>query len=148
MTCRTDDYVYTESGLDNIVLENIEICECQCGEKVVAIPNVEEINKHIGHVLAMKKSRLNGKEIRFLRKNMGFTAIELAKLIGVDNATISRWERGIQRISKSNDRFLKLLFTNLRGYPKWQIKRVIEDNFGQILEKEEDALHRVPTTIH
>ncbi|MFZ3046023.1 MAG: hypothetical protein WA151_08930 [Desulfatirhabdiaceae bacterium] len=37
-----------------------------------------------------KDSRLAGNEIRFLRKNMGFTGKRLSEIMGVDYATISQ----------------------------------------------------------
>ena len=48
-------------------------------------------------------------EIRFLRKNMGLTGKRLSEVMGVDNATISRWERDFQQPAKAHDHFIRLL---------------------------------------
>ena len=37
--------------------------------------------------------RLGPREIRFLRKNLGLSSTEFAIKVGVDKATVSRWER-------------------------------------------------------
>ena len=34
--------------------------------------------------------------IRYLRKNMGYSQIDLAKLLNVDKQTVGAWERGAQ----------------------------------------------------
>ncbi|MFP4381979.1 MAG: type II TA system antitoxin MqsA family protein, partial [Candidatus Sumerlaeia bacterium] len=93
-----EEYHYTESGLDNIYLENIEVSRCSaCHEEIVSIPAMPELNSLIGLILIKKKSPLNGKEIRYLRKNIGLKANEVAELMGVDTSTFSRWESGKQK---------------------------------------------------
>jgi DNA-binding transcriptional regulator YiaG len=100
------------------------------------IPAVPELNRLIGESLLQKDSALNGKEIRFLRKNVGLKAVELQNYIGVDNATISRWERGIQKISLSNDRLLRVVYAHIKGLPNDKITSMVKDRFAQIKRNE------------
>ncbi len=136
--CTKDKHHYTECGLDYVFLESIDVCKCSCGEKFVIIPAMPQLHSLIGLTLIKKKALLNGQEIRFLRKNMGLTAIKLSKIIGVENATISRWENGKQTITKPHDRLLKLVYSNIKGIPTDKIKHLIEEDFKEIEPKQKD----------
>ncbi len=135
LICEFSSYVYTECGLDNVRLEDVEICNCSCGEKIVSIPHMPELHNLIGLRLIKKKSLLNGKEIRFLRKNMGLTGINLAKRLGVDNATISRWEKDRHPITNAHDRTLRLVYAIIKGIETKKIKKWLEGEFIEIQPK-------------
>src|SRR5437764_1043651 len=99
-TCRKADletrvvnHRYSESGLDNVVLNGIEIRRCpNCGEELVSIPRIEELHQKIATDLISKPGRLSPGEIRFLRRWLGWSGTDFAKMMGVDPATVSRWE--------------------------------------------------------
>ena len=130
--CTKDKHHYIECGLNNVFIDSIDVCKCTCGEKLVIIPAMPELHSQIGIALVKKKALLNGKEIRFLRKNMGLTATKLSKIIGVEIETISRWENGKQAITKPHDRLLKLVYSNIKGVPTDKIKHLIEEDFEEI----------------
>lgn len=52
---------------------------------------------------------LNSKDIKKLRKTLGLTQKELAAWVRVDAITVSRWERGEQRLSGQAGRQLARL---------------------------------------
>lgn len=138
---------YKECGLDNIFLDGVEICTCSCGEKIVNIPAMPSLHNVIGLDIIKKKALLNGKEIRFLRKNMGMAAKKLAEIIGVDNATISRWESDGQDISRSNDRFIRLVYSEIKELPTEEIKHLMGD-FGKIENKKvETPNYKIPLEL-
>jgi putative zinc finger/helix-turn-helix YgiT family protein len=138
---------YKECGLNNILLEGVEMCTCSCGEKIVNIPAMPNLHNVIGLDIIKKKALLNGKEVRFLRKNMGMAAKKLAEIIGVDNATISRWESDDQRISRSNDRFIRLVYSEIKGHPTEEIKHLVEA-FGEIKNKKvETPSYKIPLEL-
>jgi len=65
------EHKFTESGLDNIILKNVEIKKCNnCGEKVVSIPKPNQLLKIIGEQIILNPNRLSPSEIKFLRKNI------------------------------------------------------------------------------
>jgi putative zinc finger/helix-turn-helix YgiT family protein len=132
MSCAISSYVYTECGLDNVCLEGVEICNCSCKEQIVSIPRMPELHNLIGLHLIKKKSLLDAKEIRFLRKNMGLTGINLARRLGVDNATISRWETGKNPITNAHDRSLRLVYSIIKGIKTEEIRHLLEDEFVEI----------------
>lgn len=140
MICKKKTYHYEESGLDNVYLEGVEIWECNCGEEIVSIPQINELHNLIARALVKKRFLLDGKEVRFLRKNMGLTALSLSKYLSVDNATISRWETNRQAIDKSHDKLLRLIYLNLKGMPTEEIKHLIEEDFVEINPERADGL--------
>ena len=106
------EYKYLESGLDNVIIRGIEIFQCSCGEHSAFIPRIMEIHKAIAKCLIEQMRPLAGREMRFLRKNMGMKALELARFVGVDKATISRWENDKEKHSDIVDRYIRLLYAN------------------------------------
>lgn len=139
------EHHYTECGLDNVILDGINVYECSCGERLVSIPAMPQLHGLIGLTLIKKKALLSGKEIRFLRKNMGLTATKLSEIIGVEIETISRWENGKQTITKPHDRLLKLVYSNIKGVPGDEIKHLIEEEFKGIEPEQKDmTAHIIP----
>lgn len=111
------DYKYLESGLDNVIIRGIEIFQCVCGEHSAFIPQIMEIHKAIAKCLIEQTRPLAGREMRFLRKNMGMKAIDLSRFLGVDNATLSRWENDKDKHSAIVDRYIRLLYANRMNMP-------------------------------
>lgn len=106
---RNEAYHYLECGLDNVFLYNIPIVHDQGGEQVVCIPRIHALHKVIAQGIIIKKGLLNGKEIRFLRTEMGLKQSELAKIIGKDQQTIGRWERGENAPDKTTDILIRIM---------------------------------------
>lgn len=111
MKSKIRDYEYTESGLKNVILKNIRVHECKgCGEVLPEIQNVKQIHEWIAEYLVKKKSPLTGEEFRFLRKQLGMSAKEMAEYLTVDPVTISRWETNKAKIGPQSDRLLRMAF--------------------------------------
>lgn len=54
--------------------------------------------------------RLGAAEVKYLRKNMGYTQAELASYLGVTRASIARWEEPKGGIRLDQDKFLRQLY--------------------------------------
>jgi putative zinc finger/helix-turn-helix YgiT family protein len=104
------DYRYLESGLDNVIICDIELIKCSCGQESALIPKILAVHKAIANGLLEKETQLTGKEIRFLRKEMGLKGRDFADLVSVDNATLSRWENGKTKPSVKADRLIRVLY--------------------------------------
>jgi len=91
---RMNRYHYKECGLDNIIIEGIDILEDADGEEVIHIPRINQLHRIIAEAILRRPSRLSGKELRFLRTRMGKTQAQLAELLHRDVQTIARWEKG------------------------------------------------------
>jgi DNA-binding transcriptional regulator YiaG len=75
----------------------------------VAIPQLEELHRVIALAVISKSSRLAPQEIRYLRKFLDWSGAELARHLGVDGSTVSRWENGQQAMGPVADRLLRLI---------------------------------------
>ena len=107
------DYKYTESGLQNVILEGITAYECpKCGGINPIISRIKEVHRTIAQELLKKDSLLTGKEIVYLRKEMKIKAKDLAQILGVTKVTVSRWENGKEQTSPICDRLIRLLYGN------------------------------------
>ena len=99
---------YKECGLNNVTLVGAERFHCeQCGEEYFGYGNLEKLHMAIAHVLLRKRDLLNGSEVRFLRKHLGYSGAMFAKLIGYDDATLSRLETGAQPITRTFDHMVR-----------------------------------------
>ena len=67
-------YHYTDSGLDNIYLQNGYVRHKTAYGEGVSIQNTEALHKEIGRWLVSLPKPLNGAELRFLRPGDGANA--------------------------------------------------------------------------
>jgi len=88
------EYRYTECGLDNVLIEGMNVLVDDGGEKAITIPNINALHRVIALGIVRKKNGISGKELRFLRTEMGMTQAELAAMVHREPLAISRWERG------------------------------------------------------
>lgn len=86
-------YHYTECGLDNVFIEGFGQVEDHNGEATMIIPAIGLLHKVISQGIVSLKAKMTGKELRFLRTEMGLTQAKLAEIIKVSSLTVSRWER-------------------------------------------------------
>lgn len=104
-------YRYDESGLSNILLLNVPIYKCSsCKETEVEIPHIEELHLLIAFILLLKPTGMTGKEARYLRKHLGYTADEFASILGVTRVTVARWEGKKTAIRQDHDKHLRRLY--------------------------------------
>jgi DNA-binding transcriptional regulator YiaG len=88
------DYRYDECGLDNVVLVGLEVCQDDEGEDVIKIHNINALHRAIAEGIARKPTGITGKELRYMRTELGLTQAELAGVVSKDVQTVGRWERG------------------------------------------------------
>lgn len=106
----TNPYLYRLSGLDNVRLIGITIYECPgCKERSASIPQIDELHQLIAQWLLVKKAKLNGNEIRFLRKDAEVPANHFADSLGVTPEHLSRVENGKKEVSHQIDVLARVL---------------------------------------
>ena len=120
---------YTESGLDNVYLENIPVYECSCGASLPSIFRLHRLHELIALTLIEKPSLLNGNEVKFLRKNLRLPSNVFANKLGVGKTTLSKWENDAQNHSEGYDRLIRSIFIIEKG-----IKRQDELKIQKYLE--------------
>ena len=111
MASRRENHRYTESGLTNVVLVDCEVRTCAgCGEGGIVIPYIEPLHRELALAVIKRPGRLEPQEIRFLRKWRGWSGADFARHMGVDPATVSRWESvdNPQPMGPVADRLLRL----------------------------------------
>jgi putative zinc finger/helix-turn-helix YgiT family protein len=108
-------YRYSESGLPNIMLENVKWWKCQnCSSTQVDIPRIGQLHRCLGWLVVTKSSLLTGPEIVFLRKLLRKSQKDLADYLGIKQAVLSRWETESRKShSKANDGILRLTYIAL-----------------------------------
>ena len=60
--------------------------------------DIDGLHRTIGIALVGKRARLTGNEFRFLRLELLLSQASLAKILGVRELTIGRWEKGRSEI--------------------------------------------------
>lgn len=73
-----------------------------------AISIDDEADRQISAAFRREARLLTPEEIRQGREKLGFTQKEFAGLLGIGEATVSRWETGAQIQQRAMDRFLRL----------------------------------------
>lgn len=106
-----DNYQYKEGGLSNVYLSGVVAYNCVCGEEVLELPKIVNLHSLIVQKLLTKSSQLKGSELRFIRKFFGLKAVDLAKMLGVDPVTVSRWETEDNPIGPANDKLIRFSIT-------------------------------------
>lgn len=99
---------YTGCGLRNVWLQNGYKEKQTPYGKAIAIEDVEGLHRAVAKMLS-RKSRLNGAEFRFLRKELDLSQVALARMFGYDAQTIALWEKGKVRVPRLADRMLRLI---------------------------------------
>lgn len=80
-----------------------------CGVLRTDIPNLPGLLAAVAVMRSNMERKLNGQEIRFLRKAMDKTAKELAAKLDTTEETVSRWENDRLVISNPFERMLRVL---------------------------------------
>jgi putative transcriptional regulator len=105
-----EPYHYTACGLDDVyLLCGYEEYDTPHG-KGVSVKDVDGLHQAIAMHLAQNKKVLNGKEVRFLRKQLDYTQAELGKYLGVDAQTVARWEKDQIPIPGPADGLLRIVY--------------------------------------
>lgn len=97
MSVRNDLFHYVQCGLDDVWLTSgVEVVETEYG-KGFRIGHADELHEAIAKSIVNGARRLRGQEARFLRVLLNLSQEGMAKILGVDRATVIRWERTRER---------------------------------------------------
>ena len=104
-----DAYRYTESGLDNVLIEGADLHDDDAGEECITIPNVGALHKAITlGIVHRRPLGMTGRELRFIRTEMGMTQAELAAMVHREPLAVSRWERGESPLDSNAEALIRL----------------------------------------
>jgi len=91
------------------MIEGMTPCRDDDGDEVCTILNVPGLHKAIASGIVTHEAGMNGRELRFLRTEMGMTQAELAKVVHHDTQSIGRWERNENPIDPTAEALIRLL---------------------------------------
>jgi putative transcriptional regulator len=116
-------YHYTESGLDNVWLENgFKIETHKNYGELISITNPRGLHEFIGRWLVSQPRTLSGAEFRFLRTELDMSQRTLADVVGTNEQSIAKWEKARSKdvSNKAAERLLRLAYINyLDGKPEF-----------------------------
>jgi len=102
------DYLFLESGLDNVVLRKVKLLKCnQCGSMTPLLSKINQLTQIIASALVLKPSELTGKEIRFLRKYIGLTGEQFGRKLGLTKEHVSRIENEKLPVGAQTERLIR-----------------------------------------
>ncbi len=101
---------YTACGLDDVfLLDGFHFTETKRG-KILHIENVPGLHKAIGKFLIQQKRNLTGKELRFLRQELGLSQPNLANLLGESEQSVARREKRAWNKTTPQEKILRFMF--------------------------------------
>ncbi|MDP2359047.1 MAG: transcriptional regulator [Beijerinckiaceae bacterium] len=110
-------YRYTDSGLDNVMIEGVKLLVDDAGDECLVIPNINALHKVIAHGIVVRRSSMSGQELRFIRTEMGMTQAQLAAMLHREPLAISRWERGEVAMDANAEALVRLYAIQKLGLP-------------------------------
>jgi DNA-binding transcriptional regulator YiaG len=114
---------YTDSGLDNVWLENgYTIEEHPNYGPLISIKNIRGLHEAIGRWLISQPRTLSGAEFRFLRLELDLSQKSLGLILGITEQAVAKWEKAREKpvANKAAERLLRLAYINyLDGKPEF-----------------------------
>lgn len=136
-------YRFRESGLDNVVLKGIETIKCSaCGNEDPILPNLDGLLRVLAVALVTHKLPLTGAEVRYLRKYLGMSGEQFARILHTDKSTLSKWETGAVKLGSKSDLLIRAVTLNL-GRGLREKAEQITRNFEHIDEESAASPHRI-----
>jgi len=100
-------YHYTECGLDNIFVSGLVVSDDE-GNNCLHIPNVQQLHDLIAVILLTNTSQcLSGKELYFIRSEIGLNTALLAEQSQISIDKLKRWEEQSEIDNKTDINFKK-----------------------------------------
>ncbi|MBZ9739795.1 MULTISPECIES: helix-turn-helix domain-containing protein [unclassified Mesorhizobium] len=85
---------YQDCGLDNIYLSNGFSVDTVDGEEYLTVKDMDGLHRAIGLHIVLERKAPSGKELRFLRGELDMSQADLARVLGVTDQSVARWEKG------------------------------------------------------
>lgn len=108
-------YHYKGCGLDDVYLvSGYDLEETNYGSGV-RIRHLEKLHDAIGIFIVTNRKVISGKELRYLRGQMGITQSDLARFLGCNAQQVARYEKDQNEIPGPADRLIRLLYKDHVG---------------------------------
>ena len=128
---------YTMCGLDNVYLENGYTIKKTAYGEGISIHDMEGLHEAIAYNIITKQRKLNGDEIRYLRKELELSQKGLSILLDVSENTIRGWENSRSSISGSANTLMRIIYLENIG----KNEKII--NFIERLNKLDEEFNKI-----
>lgn len=126
---------YTASGLADVWLVNGFHVEDTPDGPALRIEDADGLHDAIARSIVTAKRPIGAAELRYLRKLLGLSQANVARLIGVSDQTIARWEKAETGIDPAADRLIRFVVLEHLG------EDVIVRRELTALAEQDEALH-------
>lgn len=108
-------YHYLGSGLPNVFLRNgYETVITPYGQGVT-IHDLEGLHLALGRTIVMSPEPMVGHEFRFLRLELELSQTALGELLGCNEQSVARWEKGkSKQVDAPSERLLRRLYQEMK----------------------------------
>lgn len=127
-------YHYIGSGLSNVWLRNGYTTQDTLYGEAVSIHDMDGLHKTIGLYIINNRPDLDNEEVRFLRKELDLTQLQVANILGVSESTVRNWENGRKPMPKAPGIVLRALYASF--VDENGCVREIIDRIGQMNREE------------
>ena len=103
-------YQYRECGLDNVWLLGGFCLEGEGEDEFLFIEDQEDLHRAIALSIVERGDGMTGRELWFLRHELGLSQAQLARWLRSDVQALARWEKGKSRIPGPADRLVRILY--------------------------------------
>lgn len=118
---------YTQCGLDDVYLEGgVQVEETPYGE-AFSVEHANELHEAIAKSIINDARPLRGQEARFLRVMLHLSQEAMARALGVDRATIIRWERAREKaLSTMQDTAVRTTYASRAATDEFMVSVIKE----------------------
>jgi DNA-binding transcriptional regulator YiaG len=97
-----------------VILSGIELIRCRkCGNVDPVIPSLNELYRALALALVSQPFRLQGEDVRYLRKYLGMTQDTFAELLHIHKSNLSKWENNEDNIGQQSERLIRTVVLTL-----------------------------------
>ena len=145
VTAMRGDYLFLESGLDNVMLRGVKLLKCnKCGSVAPVLSKINELMRVITAAVILQPSPLTGKQIRYLRKYIGLTGEQFGKKLGLTKEHVSRLETEKHTVGEQTERLIRYLAISTDA----DLQRTITQLFARLDNiKEEPQPERIEVNL-
>ena len=119
---------YKDCGLDFITIDKAEVSTCtHCGEEIIHYGNLIKIHEAIKDTLLKKDTALTGKEIVFLRKQVGWDQMAFAKKLKMSLRTIQRLEASEAPVDLDKDKYIRMVVASTEYERFYKLRDIFDD---------------------
>jgi DNA-binding transcriptional regulator YiaG len=107
------NYQFTGMGIP-VEMEGIEVIDCShCGTVDPIIPNVDGLMLTVAMAVICNPRKLCGAEVKLLRKYVGKSATDFARLLHVDPTHLSKIENDRTEIGPRTDKLVRFMVASM-----------------------------------